>query len=212
LEQTERKRGSGQGLVNLVSKACQPARWVGRPDEFGDLRRRLNQTLAFAGIQVDDRGELRSKPAATSLDDIAHLTERMRDELRRRGGHDEVFRYCTPQLVAEDCFGAVFESVKGLADRVRTITGLDIDGTQLVERVFEGDDPMLVFNPWATPSQKDEQRGLANIMKGIFGAFRNPLAHEPRIHWVIDQADALDLLTTLSLVHRRLDGATLRHT
>ncbi|MGB3412460.1 MAG: TIGR02391 family protein [Microthrixaceae bacterium] len=210
LEQTQVGRRSGQGLVNLVSVSCKPARWVGKPSEFADLRRTVNQPLAFAGIRVDETGQIRSQSAATSLDDIAHLTQHMRDELRRRGGHDEVFRYCTPEPIAEDCFGAVFESVKGLSDRIRSMTGDGDDGARLVQNVFEGDNPVLVFNPWETGSQKDEQRGLANIMKGIFGAFRNPLAHEPRIHWAIDQADALDLLTTLSLLHRRLDGAVRR--
>lgn len=33
-------------------------------------------------------------------------------------------------------------------------------------------------------------------------------AHAPKITWTISEPDALDLFTTVSLIHRRLDGAT----
>jgi len=46
-------------------------------------------------------------------------------------------------------------------------------------------------------------------MKGCFSAFRNPTAHEPRIVWHVSEADTLDLLSTLSLIHRRLDNAVV---
>lgn len=39
------------------------------------------------------------------------------------------------------------------------------------------------------------------------GTFRNTTAHAPKIHWPINEQDALDILTLASLLHRRLDGA-----
>jgi hypothetical protein len=39
-------------------------------------------------------------------------------------------------------------------------------------------------------------------------AFRNPTAHEPKIYWPINEQDALDLLSLISLLHRRLDEVT----
>lgn len=44
-------------------------------------------------------------------------------------------------------------------------------------------------------------------MKGIVSAFRNPEAHTPKLYWHVSEGDALDILTTLSLIHRRLDTA-----
>ncbi|QEK11661.1 hypothetical protein FQB35_04400 [Crassaminicella thermophila] len=35
--------------------------------------------------------------------------------------------------------------------------------------------------------------------------FRTPLAHEAKVKWYIDKNDAIDLLTTLSFIHRKLD-------
>jgi len=48
---------------------------------------------------------------------------------------------------------------------------------------------------------------MMNLMKGIFGTFRNPTAHAPKILWNISEQDALDLLTMVSFLHRRLDSA-----
>ena len=41
----------------------------------------------------------------------------------------------------------------------------------------------------------------------MLSAFRNPAGHEPKVTWHVSETDALDLLSTLSLIHRRLDEA-----
>jgi uncharacterized protein (TIGR02391 family) len=47
-------------------------------------------------------------------------------------------------------------------------------------------------------------------MKGLFSTFRNPTAHAPRMVWATSRARALDMLTLASMLHRRLDDATVR--
>ena len=51
------------------------------------------------------------------------------------------------------------------------------------------------------------QTGFMNLLKGLFGMFRNTTAHVPKIKWVIEEKDALDILSLVSLIHRRLDSA-----
>jgi len=67
----------------------------------------------------------------------------------------------------------------------------------------------VALNSLRTETEQSEQKGLANLMIGLYGTFRNPAGHAPKIRWHVDEADALDLLTTLSLVHRRLDKAVV---
>ena len=66
---------------------------------------------------------------------------------------------------------------------------------------------MLAINALKSESEQSEQRGFANLVKGTFGMFRNPTAHAPRIQWVMTKRDAEDLLSLVSLIHRRLDAA-----
>ena len=45
-----------------------------------------------------------------------------------------------------------------------------------------------------------------NLIKGVFGTFRNTTAHAPKITWTINKQDALDILSMISLIHRKLDN------
>jgi uncharacterized protein (TIGR02391 family) len=110
-------------------------------------------------------------------------------------------------LLADNYFHATLEAVKSIADKLRSRTGVDEDGAALVDRTLAGETPLLAINTLSTRSERDEQKGFANLVKGVFGMFRNPTAHEAKIHWVMTRADAEDLLTAVSLVHRRLDAA-----
>jgi uncharacterized protein (TIGR02391 family) len=67
--------------------------------------------------------------------------------------------------------------------------------------------PLLAINPLATETDKGEQRGFANLLIGLFGVIRNPLAHNAKIEWEMSEQDALDVLTMASLIHRKLDKA-----
>lgn len=68
---------------------------------------------------------------------------------------------------------------------------------------------MLAINRRSTKSERDEQSGFCNLLKGLFGMFRNPTAHEARINWQMAEADAEDLMSLVSLIHPRLDAAVM---
>ena len=67
--------------------------------------------------------------------------------------------------------------------------------------------PHLALNSLQSESEKSEQKGFVNILKGLFGTFRNTTAHAPKIVWKIEEQDALDILSMVSLIHRRLDNS-----
>ena len=115
--------------------------------------------------------------------------------------------FCRAELLADNYFHAVQEAVKSVADKMRRKTGLSDDGPPLVDRALPGDPPMLAINQRQTVSEKSEQSGFANLVRGTFGMFRNPTAHEARIHWAMSKEDAEHLLTIVSLIHRRLDAS-----
>jgi len=202
---------SGNCTIAFLKSTMQPVRWTSDRAGFGAMREGLNTILAFSGLSIGDDGLIYRRKVARTHDEAA-VAKRLRDEMVRRKGHSEIFKYCTKELVAEDCFGAVFEATKGLAERVREMCGVDEDGHRLVQEVFEGPTPMIAFNSLRSSTEQNEQRGLANVMKGVFSAFRNPEAHEPKVRWHVSEDDALDLLCTLSLIHRRLDACVVIRT
>jgi len=92
--------GSGHGLVLFVKEAMKPVRWAGHSDDFGDMIQELNGVLAFAGLELHKDGRLYRRKAAVTHDDATIVSRRLRDEMQRRGGHAEVYRYCSRELVA----------------------------------------------------------------------------------------------------------------
>ena len=69
---------------------------------------------------------------------------------------------------------------------------------------------IVAFNDLRTEWERSEQTGLATLLKGLFGTFRNPSAHAPKVQWATSKLEALDLLTLASMLHRRLDGAVVQ--
>lgn len=208
LSDEQAKTKSGNCTVAFVKAAMQPVRWTSDQHGFIAMRDNLNTVLAFSGLSLREDGQMCRRAVATTHGE-ATVARRLRDEMLRRKGHGEIFKYCTAELVSDDCFGAVFEAVKGMGERIRQMTGLDEDGQRLVQQAFDVARPMIAFNTLRSDTERNEQRGLANLMTGVFAAFRNPEAHEPKLLWHVSEEDALDLLSTLSLVHRRLDRAVV---
>lgn len=56
-----------------------------------------------------------------------------------------------------------------------------------------------------TDTEQSEQKGFSNLIKGVFGMFRNTTAHAPKVVWTITEDEALDIMTTISLIHKKLN-------
>ena len=171
------------------------------------MRANLNRALAFSGIAVSATGELSPVTRAETLTEATRRADELRADLTRRGVHADVLRFCRAELVADNYFHAVLEATKSIADKLRAKSGLAEDGAKLVDATLCGSAPRLAINELLTDSQRSEQSGFANLVKGTFGMFRNPTAHEARVLWAMSKEDAEDLLSLASLIHRRLDAA-----
>ncbi len=204
----QNKRGDRTGILGFIRNAMRPALYTKTPERFETLRENLNQALAFEGLAVMEDGKLvLADRASTTISDAKRRASELRGSLVSRGVHPDVLAFCKEELLTDDYFHAVLEATKSLAQKLRDRTGLTDDGGALVDRSLSGATPMLAINALKTDSERSEQKGFANLCKGIFGMFRNPTAHAPRIHWSMSQEDAEDLMSLLSLAHRRLDAA-----
>jgi uncharacterized protein (TIGR02391 family) len=201
-------------LVRFITDAMEPSRYVGDPGRFSALRDSLTEALALVGLKVNEKGQVARAARASTLDEVARLAGRLHTELTRRSVHDQVLFYCDQELIRQSLFHAVFEAVKGLAARLRTMAGSGLDGSELVTHCFADrtGQPVIRINSYTSETDQSEHKGFANLLRGIFGTFRNPPAHAARAaaEWTVTEADALDLFSTLSFIHRRLDKAVVQ--
>lgn len=205
--ESQNRRGDRGAILKFLRQAMKPDRYLRAPERFEPLRARVNAALAFASLAVDQAGTLVPAEAVATLPEAERRARALRADLELRGVHPDVLRFCRSELLVDNYFHATLEAVKSIADKLRVRTGLQDDGAALVDRALGGELPMLAINALSTKSERDEQKGFANLLKGVFGMFRNPTAHEARITWAMTQTDAEDLLTLASLVHRRIDAA-----
>lgn len=207
--ESQNSRQDRRAILAFIRHAMKPERYARCPKRFEPMRTNLNRALSFAGLAVDAAGTLSSAERARTLSEAERRAQELKDDLTARGVHPDVLLFCRAELVADDYFHAVLEATKSIADKLRARTGLTDDGAVLVDRALGGDLPMLAINDLSSESERGEQRGFANLVKGVFGMFRNPTAHAPRIHWAMSKADAEDLLSLASLIHRRLDSSRM---
>ncbi len=204
--------GGPKRLVTFVTKAMAPVRYTASPSLFTDRQGALDEVLVHVGLRLNDEGSLARGAKATTLSEAAQHANRVRTELRRRGTHAEVLRYYTQEILERNAFHATLEAAKSVADRLRSLTGVGGDGSALVDATLvagQRPKPRVTINACATHTDRDEQNGFANLCRGLFGMFRNPTAHDPRITRTVSDDELLETLTLASLLHRRLDTATM---
>ncbi|XOB63878.1 TIGR02391 family protein [Deferribacteres bacterium DY0037] len=204
---SQRQYKCSNKIIDFIQAYFDPARYISRNNEFEERREELNKILVFAGLKLGKDGKIQICDKASTLEEAERRVQTIRTKFKYRSMHPEVFNYCNQELMQENYFHAVFEAAKGLAQRVRDMSDVDLDGAALVEAVFSVDKPVLALNTLQTETERSEHKGFAMLLKGCFAAIRNPRAHEPKILWSGDD-DAADYLTLISLLHRKLDNCT----
>lgn len=206
LANSQNKQKCSNQILKFIQLALAPSRFVNQPNRYNKMLVDVNQQLAFVGYELKRDGQYRETAVAKTIDDIQIKVENLKTELENRKSHQEIFKYCTTELLQNNYFHSVLEANKGLFQRIRDISGVTTDGISLIEQVFSSN-PILIINNFQTASEKNEHIGFCNLLKGLCSMFRNPTAHEPKVEWEIGEQDALEILGVISYCHRRLDKA-----
>lgn len=201
------KDACGNPVVAFIEETMSPVRYHSTPDLFELRRSELNVVLAFSGYTLRADGKVIAVAAATTLEEAESRARTLERKLRDRGVHPDVLRFCRAELVVDNYFHAVLEATKSVADKLREKSGSTLDGAPLVDFALGGNVPKLAINTLQSETEKSEQAGLVNLLKGMFGTFRNVTGHAPKIKWPINEGDAMDLLSLASYLHRRIDSA-----
>lgn len=196
----------GNHLIQFINHAMNPVRFTSAPENFSWLQENLNAVLVLSGFYVRNDGKVGYCKKANTLNEALARANRLHEILKSRHVHTEVLKYCRAELLQKNYFHAVFEATKGGAERIRLLSGMNEDGATLIDKTFSGQHPLLSLNSLTTESERSEQKGFSNLLKGLFGAIRNPQAHATKKDWPMPEQDALDILALISLIHRKLDS------
>lgn len=204
LASVQNRERRSNNILRFIQTVLNPARFTDLRS-FETKRKAINESLSYVGYELQPNGRFKEVVSANTISEAQLRANDLLDNLKVRNTHQEIFKYCTVELVDKNYFHAVFEACKGLFARIRQMSLVNTDGIQLVQYVFNH--PVLVINSYHSKQEIDEQKGFEAILEGLCNMFRNPEAHQPKIEWPINEQDALEILSLISYCHRRLDKA-----
>lgn len=136
------------------------------------------------------------------------IPETNNEEFNKRNFHKEVISHCGYLYNQGNYFHAVNEACKAYNNKVKELSGSNRDGIPLMQQVFSSG--KIKVNPNITDSEKNEQNGIKALSEGLMSAFRNPTAHENASDWIILPDDALDILSLVSYLFKKLESAKVQ--
>ncbi len=114
---------------------------------------------------------------------------------------DEALRDRVKQYYVNGMYGqAADQGAKIYCEVLRDKANVDDDGSDLINKVFSQNGPILKVTPCSTVTESNIQNGHAHLSRGLVQGFRNPAAHTPLDKLVPGVFSELDCLNILSLV------------
>ena len=211
IERHQRHQGDGHPLLVVARSSVEPGRLLSSnyQDVAARLRDNLNAVLSTEGYALGEDGRIRRITKKFSYEEAQRKAQSLSEHLSKRGSHEEVLKHCRDTLLQheDDYYEVVFEAAKGLEERIRRISGSNLDGRRLAQNVLSKSNRLVPINSGKNSTEQNEQESIRLFTEGIIAGFRNPPAHNSRLNWRVSEQDAQDVLGLLALIHRRLDAA-----
>lgn len=202
--------GNSNAFLAFIQKSLAPVRFINmNHDQYDDLLFNVNRVLMFMGLEISKEGKINLVNAATTITEVERRTQNLKRALEKRVIHRDVLACCKVEYLQENYFHAIFEAAKSLSEKVRNLTGIQDDGSGLFNAAFSISNPRLALNSLQTSSERNQQNGLKEMLHGVTHMVRNVTAHEMKFKWIVNEQDAIDILTTISFLHKQLDECIL---
>lgn len=167
-----------------------------------EIRERIVSLLGAQGWRVGDQQRL---VVGERTGEIVGTSTPLGQDARVAALHPEIRLVVDRYLKSGHPAVAIFEAFKAINQRVRTITGLELDGSKLMGEAFSDSSPPIALADLSTTTGRDIQAGFRFMFMGAVRGIRNPDAHE--LFKELDPEEALETLAFASLLMRRLDEA-----
>lgn len=202
LQELQKQKYGSINIARIIQQLCDPQEYFSAPEVHEGICERINDILSFYGLKVGDDGMIRkSGEKASSFKKQIPENAKIFDE---RNFHTKVIQHARKLFTEGNYFHAVFECCKVYDKEVASKSQSRNHGTKLMMEVLSLKGA-LKLNAQQTETDKNEQEGIMHLSAGIMRAVRNPQSHEPALDWPITRDDALDLLSFLSFLFRKLD-------
>lgn len=91
---------------------------------------------------------------------------------------EELWESIKKSYLNEDYTTAILNSIAYLRDIIREKSNLELDGVDLINQAFNEKNPKISVSNMETKNDKNIQKGLRELLSGIYTHIRNPRSHD----------------------------------
>ena len=157
---------------------------------------------AIGQLQEDIQRGVRDKQGKLIVQPPVYKAELPINLFDKMQFHPEVVKASRSLFESRHYAQAIFEAFKAVENFVQDKSGLTLYGTNLMERVFNEENPILKV-PEASHYYKEVQKGFKHLFIGASQGIRNPKAHKEIVQK--DPYITLEYLGFFSFLLKRID-------
>lgn len=183
-------------------------------DAVNQFREKINLILTYVGFELDENCNFSPVDNSRPMYATKHAEERAENlnrGVKARHLHPDILLSTRPEYMEDRGRGyhrCVLEANNMLREKLKAKAGINIDGPTIAEHAFafsSQQKPRLIFNEFASEGDYAEQFTLMCMLKALFLMFQDEQTKTYRPHWYISFEDALDMLSLISMFHRKID-------
>lgn len=204
------KRQSAEPLFQLIEEIMNPVYFSQDIDGWKNHLKNINFVLRFYGYELTDSGKVIATKATETFTEAVKRSQDLIEKLRAHNVHENVIKFCTPELLDENYFHAILEASKSVFERIRNLTNSTLDGNTLINEAFKIKNPAIIINGnyLESDNEKSQYLGLKSLLNTICYIYRNPTAHSPKLFNETSEDDAVTAFIIISMAHRQLDNCS----
>lgn len=214
-----------EGIEKVLLRLVDTREYLDCREKLPAIKDRLNSILVADGLQIDWHpharqfvvGELEPDQWAAAMEQLAGPEALAQMRSTQSNSASSLLDDLQLHPLVKEVSGALYRNghyAQAILEAFKAVNNLvkekarrpDLDGRDLMAKVFRKEAPTLKLTPLATPSDRDEQEGFMFLFMGAMAGIRNPKAHDNVSQ--PDQHRALEYLALASLLCRRVDEST----
>jgi uncharacterized protein (TIGR02391 family) len=117
---------------------------------------------------------------------------------------DELWNAVKSSYESEDYTTAILNAISYVRDVIREKSNSELDGVDLINQAFSEKNPKIKVNKLQTKNEKNIQKGLRELLTGIYTHIRNPRSHDK---YKDTKEDALAIILFINYLLKTIDSS-----
>lgn len=94
--------------MRFIKLVLEPARYINNAQHYHDVINHVSAIISFIGYEIREDGKIYKCKRSVTLSDAEERATNLKNKLKQRNAHEEIFKYCSPELITNNYFSLSF--------------------------------------------------------------------------------------------------------